>query len=119
MKKTKIRLYRCKRNRPFRNSVSIVPAVVFRGAAIAIGGGDLAAIILMNRQAARLQMPLCRRWINPPPAGRKRLKLKPEPANKFKANLSLAKASLKFLARALDSFVIRNATLCRRHRTFS
>src|SRR6266487_2085977 len=58
-----------------------------------------------------------KRWIDPPQADLKaRVPLKT--ASKFSGNRNLAKASLKFRAKVLDSCATRSATSCRHHRIF-
>src|SRR5213078_686796 len=129
MKKTKISLRRWKLSPLQRSNASIVHDGVIHDGVIAIGAIGLEAIISMIRlttpRILRRRRPtllpgawVLKRWIDPPQADLKEARVPLKTASKFSANRNLAKASLKFRAKVLDSCATRNATSCRHRRIF-
>src|SRR5437868_9544060 len=121
----KTSLRRWKLGPPCRSNASIARGADFREDVTATGAIGSGAVIPKNPQILLQQMLMSlvrtsvwRLSIGPLQVAEKPWKALLRPANKFRLSRNLAKASLKFPAKALDSCAIRNATLCRRHRTF-
>src|SRR5438034_7722683 len=105
---------------PCRSNASIVRGVDFRGDVTATGAIDSGAVIHKNRQiplqgtlVLRVETSVSRLSID-----RLRLRAVVRPANRLRSSPNLAKALLKFPARASDFCAIRNAILCRLRRIF-
>src|SRR5262249_24249551 len=117
-------LCRWKPSPPCRSNVSIARGVDSREDVTATGAIDSGAVIPKGHQiplrplVLRVEMSLSKLSIERLRADAKQLRALARLVDKFKPSRNLAKALLKFQARASDFCAIRSAILCKRRRIF-